>query len=203
MNIKYLWQRCFLKIHGTALKNVVIHTTSKIEANSIVINTTMDKYSFCGYNCKIINAQIGSFCSIADGVVIGGAQHPITWASTSPVFYKGRDSIKKKFSEFDREAGKITIIGHDVWIGENVLIKAGVSIGTGAIIGMGAVVTKDILPYEIVGGVPAECIKQRFPQETINKLLGSRWWEKSDEDLLKCAHLIKTPELFLEEINQL
>lgn len=199
MDIKYIWQRLFLKLHGTARKNVVIHKTSKIEANSVVINTTMDRYSFCGYNCKIIDAEIGSFCSIADGVVIGGAQHPITWASTSPVFYKGRDSVKEKFSQFERELGKRTIIGHDVWIGERAMIKAGVKIGTGAVIGMGAVVTRDVLPYEIVGGVPAKCIKKRFHQEIINKLLDSRWWEKSDEELHKCAHLIKTPELFVEE----
>lgn len=47
-------------------------------------------------------------------------------------------------------------IGNDVWIGANVVINGNVTIGNGAIISAGAVVTKDVLSYQIVGGVPAE-----------------------------------------------
>lgn len=202
MNLRYIWQRCFLKLHGVALSRVKIHRTSKIEAGSIVINSVFDKYSFCGYNCKIIDAKIGSFCSIADGVVIGGAEHPVHWVSSSPVFYLGRDSVKKKFSEFRREPNKQTVIGHDVWIGERAIIKAGVNIGTGAVIGMGAVVTKDVHPYEIVGGVPAKRIKKRFDDELISKLLNSKWWESDEKLLENAAQYIRVPEQFLEEIGR-
>jgi len=51
------------------------------------------------------------------------------------------------------------IIEDDVWIGSNALILPGVHIGKGAIIGAGAVVTKDVLPYTIVAGVPARTIR--------------------------------------------
>lgn len=44
-------------------------------------------------------------------------------------------------------------------------------IGDGAIIGMGAVVTKDVLPYSVLGGVPANVIKFRFDDVTIKKLI--------------------------------
>ena len=45
----------------------------------------------------------------------------------------------------------------------------------------GAVVTKDVPPYAIVGGVPAEVLKYRYDDETIRFLLNLQWWNKSDE----------------------
>ncbi len=52
-------------------------------------------------------------------------------------------------------------IGNDVWIGFGSKILCGVTIGNGAIIAAGAVCTKDVAPYEVVGGVPAHHIKYR------------------------------------------
>lgn len=52
-------------------------------------------------------------------------------------------------------------IYNDVWIGANCIITAGVTIGEGAVIAAGSVVTKDVSPYQIVGGVPAKLIKER------------------------------------------
>ena len=200
MNIKYIWAKLFSKLHGKALNGARVHKTSKVEANSIVINSSFDKYSFCGYNCKIINTKIGAFTSIADNVTIGVAEHPIDWVSTSPVFYRGKDSVKKKFSEFEREPSKMTNIGNDVWIGENATIRAGVKVGDGSVIGMGAVVTRDVKSYEIVGGVPAKNIRYRFNEDIIEKLLESKWWDKDEAAIKHAAKYIKNPVEFLEEI---
>jgi hypothetical protein len=52
-----------------------------------------------------------------------------------------------------------TIIGNDVWIGYDALIMPGVNVGDGTIIASRAVVTKDIEPYSIVGGNPAQLIR--------------------------------------------
>ena len=93
-----------------------------------------------------------AFLSIANNVVIGGGKHPINWVGMSPVFYKGKDSVKAKFSSYEREKPLVTSIGHDVWIGRNAIIKGGVKIGNGSVIGMGSIITKDVLPYSIVGG---------------------------------------------------
>lgn len=54
--------------------------------------------------------------------------------------------------------GAITV-GDKVWIGCGAIILPGVTIGTGATVAAGAVVTKDVPPYETVGGVPARPIK--------------------------------------------
>ena len=167
MRLTYIWAKFVKKIRGAAIINSTIHPTSKVEAGSQFVNSLMDKYSFCGYGCDINDCSIGAFCSIANNVVIGGGAHPIEWASTSPVFYNNRDSVKKKFSRFEREPHKRTFIGNDVWIGHSAILIQGVRVGDGAVIGAGAVVTKSFPPYSIIGGVPAKLIRMRFTPEQI------------------------------------
>ncbi|MCD7890494.1 MAG: sugar O-acetyltransferase [Ruminococcus sp.] len=51
------------------------------------------------------------------------------------------------------------VIGNHVWIGSNATILQGVTIGEWAVVAAGAVVTKDVPPFSVVGGVPANIIK--------------------------------------------
>lgn len=51
------------------------------------------------------------------------------------------------------------IIEDNVWIGEKSSIMPGVHIGKGTIIAANSVVTKDVPPYSVVAGVPADIIK--------------------------------------------
>lgn len=48
-----------------------------------------------------------------------------------------------------------------VWLGIGCTILQGVTVGKGAVVCAGAVVTKDVEPYDIVGGVPARKIGSR------------------------------------------
>jgi len=202
MKILYLWSKILKKLRGSAVINSSIHHTSTVESGSNIVNTTMDKHSFCGYDCEVINCEIGAFCSIANNVKIGGGIHPMDWVSTSPVFYKGRDSVKAKFSEHERTPALKTIIGHDVWIGQGAIVKQGITIGTGAVIGMGSIVTKNIEPYSIVAGCPAKLIRMRFDDNIISKLSESKWWELDDEQLHKFAKYFKSPAEFISEFEK-
>lgn len=59
------------------------------------------------------------------------------------------------------------IVENDVWIGCNVTLLSGVRVGRGAVVAAGAVVNKDVLPYSIVGGVPARLLKFRMTVDEI------------------------------------
>jgi acetyltransferase-like isoleucine patch superfamily enzyme len=52
-------------------------------------------------------------------------------------------------------------IGDRAWIAEGAVVLGGVTIGEGAVVAANAVVTKDVEPFSVVGGVPAEVIRQR------------------------------------------
>lgn len=52
-------------------------------------------------------------------------------------------------------------IGEDVWLGAGVTILGGVTVGKGCVVGAGAVVTKDLPPYSVAMGVPAQVVRTR------------------------------------------
>ena len=53
----------------------------------------------------------------------------------------------------------------------------GLTIGDGAIIASNSTVTKDVEPYSVVGGNPAQLIRKRFSEADISKLLELQWWD--------------------------
>jgi chloramphenicol O-acetyltransferase type B len=197
MSLTYLYSRMLKKSRLSAIRSSVIDSTSKIEAGCTVIGSVFARHSFCGYDCSILNCDVGSFCSIASRVSIGGVAHPIGFVSTSPVFLSHKDSVRAKFSRHNFLPEVRTRIGNDVWIGEGAFIKAGVQIGHGAVVGMGAVVTKNVEPYAIVGGNPATLLRMRFRDEVIKGLLKLKWWEMSDTDLRRVAAHFDSPDELL------
>lgn len=199
--IRFIISRLIRKLNIPAIRQSTVCPTSKVESGSSFIESKMDSYSFCGFYCNIYLTEIGKFVSIANNVKIGGANHPMEWVSMSPVFYRGRDSISKKFSKFDLPVHKKSLIGHDVWIGDSAIILAGVEVGNGAIVGAGAVVTKDVPPYSIVAGNPARIIRYRFSDEIILKLSRTNWWDLNDKQILKLSKCIRSPEEFLRQIE--
>ncbi|WP_443972129.1 type B chloramphenicol O-acetyltransferase [Sphingobium sp. CR28] len=128
---------------------------------------------------------IGSFCSIGSGaafIMAGNQGHRSDWISTFPFFWMPEVPAFARAENGYRPAGD-TIVGNDVWIGSEAMVMPGVKIGDGAIIGTRSVVTKDIAPYTIVGGNPAQVIRKRFTDDDIARLLELSWWDWSDDQL--------------------
>ena len=203
MTLSYLYSKFFKKIlRGKSIINSTIDKTAVVNSGSSVSASKFGKYSYCGYDCEISNAEIGNYCSIAGQVFIGGAEHPMDWVSTSPVFQKVKHSgPEKRFCKKELAPSKKTIIENDVWIGYRAIVKQGVKIGNGAVVASGSVVTRDVAPYSIVGGCPAKHIRFRFPEDIINELLLLKWWDLSDDEMSSVAEYVDNPVVFIEKIK--
>lgn len=101
--------------------------------------------SCIGHNA-ILDARgglvIGSYVNFSSEVMIWTAQHDY------------------RSSTFETGFKPVTI-GDYGWLGPRCIILPGVTIGEGAVIAAGAVVTKNVAPYTLVGGVPAQKIGDR------------------------------------------
>lgn len=151
------------------------------------------KYLFEFSEDKLI---IGKFCMIASDVefIMNGANHLHNGISAYPfsVFSNGWEHAMEGKEYPDK--GDL-IIGNDVWIGYKATLMPGVKVGDGAIIGAYSVVTKDVDPYSIVGGNPAQLIKKRFQEDTIQKLLKIRWWDWDPAMITKQIKLFTTNDI--------
>lgn len=133
---------------------------------------------------------IGNYVSIAPGTrFLCGGNHKYTGFSTYPFkvlfFGESVEAISK---------GAI-IIEDDVWIGDGVTILSGVTIGQGAIIGAGSVISKNIPPYAIAAGNPANIIKYRFSEEIRARL------KKLDFSRIPKEKIMQNEEILYTELN--
>lgn len=141
------------------------------------------KYHFDFVDDKLI---IGKFCMIASDVkfIMNGANHLTDAITSYPFAIFGHGWENAMDGKTYPKKGDIHI-GNDVWIGYNATIMAGVTVGDGAIIATNATVTKDVAPYSIVGGNPAQEIRKRFPDKVIEKLLEMKWWNWDIEKITR------------------
>lgn len=169
------------RIHQSAeLKSCRLGRHVIIAERVILREVTVGDYSYFERHGEGIYATIGKFCSIAANVRINALDHPLERVTTHKITYRPNEYFKyhgvdQAFRERRRQ--KHVTIGNDVWIGHGAVIMPGVSVGSGAVIGANAVVTHDVAPYEIVAGVPARPIRQRFPADIAARLLALAWWD--------------------------
>lgn len=173
-----------------------------VGSNLYSMNTC--SYSWSNLPCEV---KIGRYCSIAANLSFLSVRHPYECLTSSSITYDESFPIMNKiFKEPLKKIhldipNKITHIQDDVWIGANVTLKSGLTIGTGSIIAANSVVVKDVMPYSIYGGNPAQFIKHRFDLEIISRLLISRWW-LYDPNILFHRYDFTNPVNFLNKFEK-
>lgn len=83
-----------------------------------------------------------------------------------------------------------TTIGDGAWIGMRAMIMPGVTIGEGAVVAAQAVVTRDVAPYSVLGGNPAQHIKYGFAEDVIARLLALGIYDWPAEKLQRLQPLL-------------
>lgn len=170
-------------------KHTVIEAPSSLKWTAYEHSIELGAFSYqvSGY---CFAARIGRYCSFGENVQIGRQNHPMSWASTSPAFYLGDKLFNlgdgfawsKEYHAYAFKhatpptQARVTHIGNDVWIGHGAYIAAGVSVGDGAVVAAHAVVTKDVPPYSVVAGNPAQHKRWRLDPALIPEMCESRWW---------------------------
>jgi phosphonate metabolism protein (transferase hexapeptide repeat family) len=172
-----------------SLSNTTIGRYCEIGASSRLQNVSFGDYTYCDRLCDIANARVGKFANIASLVRIGATDHPLDRASLHHFMYRASyywPDAEDEAAVFAARAARITVIGNDTWLGHGCMIKPGLTVGDGAAIGAGAVVTKDVAPYKIVAGNPAQVIRMRQPPDIAARLMALAWWDW-DHDRLRAA----------------
>lgn len=124
------------------------------------------------------NIQVGNDVSIGDGAIFLCSESKVIIGNKvmfgPNVTVVGGDHNTSMIGQFmydvhtkRPEDDQDVIFEDDIWVGSGAIILKGVRIGRGSIIAAGAIINKDVLPYTVVGGVPARIISKRFDVETI------------------------------------
>jgi acetyltransferase-like isoleucine patch superfamily enzyme len=128
---------------GTLIKPFAVIQTS---AGRITIG------EHCAINNFVSISTVGADVTLSDYVRIG--PHVTILGATRNFARKDELIVEQGY----RERG--TRIGRDVLIGAGAVIFD-CTISDGAVVGAGAVVTKDVGPYQVVAGVPAQVVGER------------------------------------------
>ena len=141
-NVKFVNpQSIFISAFSELREGVVVQSFGKIEIGEYC---QLNPYTVV-YGGQI---KIGNNVMIAPHCMIASGNHDFKQMSTSMRFTNAIIS-------------KPITIEDDVWIGANSTITDGVIIGKGAVVAANSCVTSDVIPYSIVGGVPAKIIGMR------------------------------------------
>ena len=102
-----------------------------------------------GNNTRINGAHI----SVSQEVIIGNN------VRISPYVLIMDDDFHKIDDHFSDGKKMSITIEDNVWIASKATVLKGVRIGEGSVVAAGAVVTKDVPPFSVAAGVPAQIIK--------------------------------------------
>lgn len=137
------WRAAVLRIAGAKIgKGVQVYGSAKIWYPP---NLVMEDFSSLGpgVNCYCMDSiHIGRYVVISQGAHLCGGTHDIR----TPDF-----QLKTRPIEF----------GDNAWICAEAFVGPGVTVGAGAVLGARAVAFRDLEPWTVYSGNPAQAVKAR------------------------------------------
>ena len=141
----YGWRRWLLRVFGATVgRNVVVRPTASVEIPWLL---TIGDYSSLGD--RVIVYNLGR---ITIGRRVTVSQHAHLCAGSHD------------FSRWDMPLLRPPItIGDDAWIAADAFVGPGVTVGEGAILGARACAFKNLKPWTVYAGHPAQSLRPRPP----------------------------------------
>ena len=106
--------------------------------------------------------QIGEYCNIGNGAFLDGRRgitigNRVVTGAEVMIYTLQHDVDSLSFGV----TGGPVIVEDYAYLGPRAIILPNVKIGYGAVVAAGAVVTGDVSPFAVVGGVPAQYLRER------------------------------------------
>ncbi len=137
------WRRFLLRLFGAKLAGTArVYGTARVWYPP---NLTMDDFSVLGptANCYCMDrVHIGAYAVISQGAQLCGGTHLVD----DPNF---------------QLVTKPITVGRNAWIAADAFIGPGVNVGEGAVLGARGVMFRDMEPWTIYAGNPAQSLRQR------------------------------------------
>lgn len=171
-----LWRHKSVRIHPTS--KISIQTALRLprsakvtigamtECNAVLLFDRPEAEITIGDRCFLGKSTIVSAArvSIGDDVMLSWGITIVDHDSHSLDFSKRANDVtewRQGRKCWEHVAISPVSIQSKAWIGFGATILKGITVGEGAIVGAQAVVTRDVLPWSIVGGNPAKLIRQQ------------------------------------------
>jgi maltose O-acetyltransferase len=170
----------------TEAENFIMHLSGHVPSHHFrrliyrLGGVKIGKGSSLHMGAKFYNAhgiKIGNDSIIGEGAVLDGRDALVIGdhvdIASEVMIYNSQHDINDP--DFKAISAPVHVSDY-VFIGPRAIILPGVTIGKGAVVGAGAVVTKDVLPFSVVGGVPAQVIAERKNKNPEYKLGRAAWF---------------------------
>lgn len=178
--------------------DVTVEPDAAVLRGSLVKGTvTLEESATLGQNTEVRgDVEVGRYANLAGNNWVRGDVTIGDFAAIGPEVSFQSTSLDPEQSAMQQEWQRRHLgreppqknepirLGGDVWIGREATVLRDVDIGHGGCVGACAVVTRDVEPFEIVAGVPAEHLGWRFDEETRRRMLDLSWWEWDLEQIV-------------------
>ena len=157
---RHVWMMLLRPAFGRYGRNFIFDPRDHFNYGNIEVGDDVSLGTGAVFMATESKILIGNKVMFGPNVTVVGGNHNTSEAG------RFMYDITQKRPEDDQDV----VVEDDVWVGCGAIILKGVRIGRGSVVAAGALVNRDVLPYSIVGGVPAKVIGVRFRDlETLHR----------------------------------